>query len=136
MNELVLFFSFSRVTKHILDPDVPSGAIFCHTHRVSYIHFLSKIFLGGAPTSICHFFRPSACRASYLRNRTSPNHNFWYTCVKWWYLQAFLFIFLKFWLFGLLKGQKGLKKGCKRAKNSPKWKIINTFVTRLISGTA
>ena len=52
------------------------------------------IFLGGAPTSICHFFcptgRPSVCpsvhRAPYLRNRTLSDHNFWYAYVKWWYL--------------------------------------------------
>ena len=52
-------------------------------------------FLGGAPTFICHFFRPSACHPPYLRNRTSSNHNFWHTCVKWWFLQVF-FSFLKF----------------------------------------
>ena len=29
--------------------------------------------LGGAPTSICHFFSPSVRRAPYTRNRTSSN---------------------------------------------------------------
>ena len=29
----------------------------------------------------------------YLRNRASCDCVFWYTCVKWWYLQQFLFIF-------------------------------------------
>ena len=29
------------------------------------------------------------CHAPYLRNRTSSDHNFWYTYVKWWCLQAF-----------------------------------------------
>ena len=94
--------------------------------------FSFSSFLGGAPTSICHFFRLSICRAPYLRNRTSSNqaflsffwnfgflgkkwtkmnvnnyichmsylrksmaydHVFWYTCVKWWYLQVFFFFF-------------------------------------------
>ena len=40
----------------------------------------------------------------YLRNRTSYDCDFWYTCVKWWYLQqmfSFLvFIFSKFWFLG------------------------------------
>ena len=59
------------------------------------------------PSSLCH--------TAYLRNRASPDHNFWYTYVKWWYLHAFFFIFSKFCFFGLLGG--------KRAKNSPKWEI-------------
>ena len=29
----------------------------------------------------------------YLRSRTSYNSGFWYTCVKWWYLQQFFSIF-------------------------------------------
>ena len=122
-------------------------------------------FLGGAPTSICHFFRlsvrPSVRRAPYLRNRTSSgymeffcilifwllergvgvkgqkkpkmknndyirhapylrnsvayDHDFWYTCVKWWYLQAFFHfskkfsIFFHFFLIGLLGGSRGRK---------------------------
>ena len=68
--------------------------------------FLFFIF-SWAPTSICHFFHPSVHLSvpctPYLRNRTSSNHNFWYTCVKWWYLGVF-FIFLKFLFFGLLRG--------------------------------
>ena len=59
------------------------------------------IFLGGAPTSICHFccpsirssirlsIHPSLCHALYFRNCTSCDHYFWYTCVKSWYLQIF-----------------------------------------------
>ena len=35
-------------------------------------------------THLCAFFHPSICRAPFLRNCTSSNHNFWYTCVKWW----------------------------------------------------
>ena len=51
-------------------------------------------------------------RTAYLRKCTSCDHNFWYTCVKW-YLQAFFFFFFfKKWFFGLLEGAK---------KNSPKW---------------
>ena len=50
------------------------------------IPFSEFSFLGGTPTSICHFFRPfvrlSVCRAPYLRNRTSSDDNFWYTYVK------------------------------------------------------
>ena len=68
------------------------------------------IFLGRAPTSICHFFRPSVHRAPYPKNRTSSNHSFWYSCVKW-YLQVSFFFFVvsfvvvffwRFWFFGLL----------------------------------
>ena len=38
----------------------------------------------------------------YLKNCTSYNCDFWYTCVKWWYLQQVFFIFSKFWFSGFL----------------------------------
>ena len=54
-------------------------------------------FLGGASASICHFFQPTVHlyirHAPYFWNRTSCDHYFWYTCVKWWYLQAFFHFF-------------------------------------------
>ena len=69
----------------------------------------------------------SVCRASYLRNHTSYDFiiyihhvpylrnsiaydcGFWYTSVKWRYLQL-IFLFFQRW------GKRG-----KRAKNGPKW---------------
>ena len=40
--------------------------------------------------------RPYVCCTPCLRNRTSSNHNVWYTCVKWWYLQEFYSFFWNF----------------------------------------
>ena len=56
----------------------------------------------------------SVHHASYLRNCTSCDHNFWYTCVKWWYHEVFFFIFFFILIFWAVRG--------KRTKNSPKWK--------------
>ena len=45
----------------------------------------------------------------HLRNSIAYDHDFWYTCIKQWYLQVFLFVFSKFWfsrLLGDVKGQK------------------------------
>ena len=61
--------------------------------------------------------RPCVRRAPYFRNRNSCDYNFWYTCIKWWYLQDFFFFFFNFDFSGW--------KGSKRAKNSPKWKNNN-----------
>ena len=36
-----------------------------------------------------------SCLTSYLRNCTSYDCGFWYTCVKWWYLQQFFSFFQK-----------------------------------------
>ena len=48
--------------------------------RLNFIsHDVLFLFLGGAPTSLCH------C--------TSSDHNFWDTYVKWLYLQAFFSFF-------------------------------------------
>ena len=46
----------------------------------------------------------------YLKNSTAYDHDFWYTCVKWWYLQAF-FSFFKILIFGVVSGGKGQKIG-------------------------
>ena len=59
-------------------------------------------------------------RIPYLMNHTSFNHNVWYACRKWWYLQVLFFIyffFFRFWFFGLLLGWKG-KKQPKMKNNS------------------
>ena len=54
--------------------------------------------------------RPSVHRAPYLRNCTSFNHNFWYTCVKWWYLRAFFSFFIfEIFIFWAVMGVKGQK---------------------------
>ena len=45
----------------------------------------------------------------YLRNSIAYDHDFWYTCVKWWYLQVVVFQFLKILLFGVVRGVKGQK---------------------------
>ena len=46
------------------------------------------------------------CWAPYLRNQASSDHNFWYTRVKWWYLQVFFPFFLIF-IFQFVSGVKG-----------------------------
>ena len=85
---------------------------------------------GRAPTSIYVTF--SVCpsvplsyssvhlsvhHAPCLRNCTSSDHKFWYTRVKWWYLQAFFsFFFFLILIFWDVRGGEGGK----RAKNSSK----------------
>ena len=45
------------------------------------------------------------CHATYLRNNIVYDHGFWYTCVKWWYVQGFFYILI-FWAVMWVKGQK------------------------------
>ena len=83
--------------------------------------------MGHPPLCVTFSIHLSVHRAPFLRNRTSSNHNFWYTCVKWRYLLVF---FSFFWNFDFL--------GCwgvKRQKIAQKWKLTMTSVTRHISGT-
>ena len=107
------------------------------------VQIWEKMFLGGAPTPISHFFCLSICLSiqctPYLKNITSSDHNFWYAFVKWWYLQLF-FSFFSFGYFsfrwgGGRGGEAGRGRGCKRTKNSLQWKIIIISVMRHISGT-
>ena len=61
----------------------------------------------------------------HISRKVAYNHDFWYTCVKWWYLQEFFFFFhFFFWNFHF-----SICLECKRAKNSPKWKITITSVS-------
>ena len=61
----------------------------------------------------------------YLRNSVAHDHDLWYTCAKWWYLQAFFSFLWNFHFWGKLWG--------KRAKNSPKWKITIIHLSRAMS---
>ena len=40
-------------------------------------------------------WRKEVCLIPYLRNSTSYDFRFWYTCVKWLYLQQFFFSFFQ-----------------------------------------
>ena len=79
--------------------------------------FNTQLFLGGASTSVYYFFHLSICRTSYLRNPLSSDHDFWHTCVKWWYPAGVFFHFLKILIFWAVRG--GGTWG-KRAKNGLK----------------
>ena len=48
------------------------------------------------------------CHAPYLRNSIAYDHEFWYTCVKWWYLVLF-FDFFDIFIFLAVRGVKGQK---------------------------
>ena len=52
------------------------------------------------PFSVCPSVCPSIRRAPYLRNHTSSDNHFLYTCVKWWYLQVLFSFFLYFYFSG------------------------------------
>ena len=71
------------------------------------------------------------CHELYLRNSKAYDHDFWYTFVKWWYLQVLyffyflyfiIFFFLLFSFFGLVGGgavgDKRTKNGLILQKNS------------------
>ena len=49
---------------------------------------------------------------AYLRNSIAFDHDFWYTRVKWWYLQVF-FNFLKILIFRVKSGVKWQKIVCR-----------------------
>ena len=70
-----------------------------------------------------NYIRHALC----LRNSIAYGHDFWYTCVKWWYLRVFFSLFWNFHFSGCVEGKK--------TKNSPKWKTAITSLTHHISGT-
>ena len=73
--------------------------VFVSKSEISFSYFQ----LGHSPLyvtfSVCPSVGPSVFHTSYLRNCTSYDHNFWYTCVKWWNLKCFFWFFKKidFW---------------------------------------
>ena len=76
-------------------------------HTFVFLIFFFGFVFRWAPTSI----------APYLRNRTSSNHNFLYTCVKWSYIQPF-FHFFEILIFWVVMGVKGQKIAQPKIKNN------------------
>ena len=63
----------------------------------------------------------------YLRNSIAYDNDFWYTCVKWWYLQGLFSVFQNFDFLPPIKGQKMVqndKKFCLLHSISEKAYII------------
>ena len=84
----------------------PAHAIACLSWKASNKH----VFRWGTHLYMSLFLpvHPSICCAPYLRKHTSCDHNFWYTCVKWWNIQVF-FHFYKILIFRVISGVKGNK---------------------------
>ena len=61
-----------------------------------------RTYLGWAPTWAIRL----TCLTLYHRNHASYDCGFWYTCLKWSYLQQFFFVFSKFWFVWFLGGGK------------------------------
>ena len=51
------------------------------------------------------------CHMAYFRKSIAYDYDFWYTCVKWWYLPGnfFSFFFFEIFIFQAVKGVKGEK---------------------------
>ena len=62
------------------------------------------------------------CHLPYLRNIIAYDHYFWYTYVKWWYLQVFFSLFFFFVYFLIfcsgVKGQKIVQNNKKKQLHS------------------
>ena len=64
-------------------------AILQWTNTASVFRWGTQLYM-----SLFLLFHLSIHCALYLRNCTSCDHSFWYTCVKWWYLQLIFPFFL------------------------------------------
>ena len=97
-----------------------------------YCRFYHFLFLGGAPTSICHFFCLSICPSvcpSITHHISGTVHHLimiFGTHVSNDDISRCSFHFFKIMIFGCVRGGK-------REKNSPNWKIEITSFTRRIS---
>ena len=67
------------------------------TYTVFFFHYFKILILwvvmGWKGKKWTKMTKNSVCLTPYHRNRTSYDCGFWYTCVKWWYLQQFVFHF-------------------------------------------
>ena len=84
---------------------ITSPGIFFHFFKI--LMFL--VVKGVKWQKIAQNDKKSVCLTPYLKNCTLYDCGFWYTCVKWWYLQQFFHIFSKFWFIGFLGGGGRLK---------------------------
>ena len=65
-------------------------------------NYVLKVFMWGTHLDMSFF----STIPVYLRNLTSSGHNFWCTCVKWWYLQI-LFSFYLILIFWTVRRENG-----------------------------
>ena len=63
-----------------------------------YAMTLSVSFRWSTHLHMSFFLFVCLCHTQYLWNCTSSDHNFWYLCVIWWYLQEFFSFFQNFFL--------------------------------------
>ena len=123
--------------------NIPSIRITLNLHcqmlsRISYIHtFPYHYFYVGYPPlyntfSVCLSVCLSVSRAQYPWNCTSSDHKFWYTCVKWWFLQArSLFSVSKILIFCTIR-LRGGGRGVLVEQKQPKMKN-NNYIRHAIS---
>ena len=64
------------------------------------------------------------CHALYLRNSAACDHDFWYICVKWWFLQEFFSFCEKLDFLSCYLGKKA-----KMAQNDKKF-CLSRFISR------
>ena len=112
-----LYFTFS-VHSYVHGAPYLRNHISCdHNFRYTFVkwwyfllfHLFNLGFLSIKEQKIVqNEWKIKVCHVQYLRNSMAYDHDFWCKYVKWKYLQIFIFIFSKFWFFGLLwvTGQK------------------------------
>ena len=96
---------------HLCKIMIPPGfALFCLFFFVFFLIYFFEISIfranrrGGKRVKIAQNENNNYIRlAPHLWNSIADDHDFWYPCVRWWYLQSF-FSFLIFSFFGLLGG--------------------------------
>ena len=109
-----IFFLINPFLKYQIEKLCLIFLIFNFFQKLFCFEVKKALFLGGAPTSICLFFRPSICHLLYLRNRTSYGHDFWHAYVKRYNISRCFLHFLKILIFWV-------KKWGKRAKMDQNW---------------
>ena len=101
----------------------------CHKD-IKCMKLFSHTFLGGAPTSICHFFHLSVCLSVSPSTMHYISRTAHCVIIVFGVHMCKMIISPDVFFFFSLK-----KKKSKRAKNSRKWKIKITSVMCCISGT-
>ena len=89
---------FSRTVHHlivIVSRSMENDDICRHSFQFFKILIFQNV-AGLKEQKIAHDKNNYIHHTPYLRNRTSYDHNFWYTYVKWWYLQAYFSFFQNF----------------------------------------
>ena len=129
----IFFWAPIAVNHYLIEPGYVLDLCKMMTSRDAFFIFLkfwfSWLLRGKNSKTWSKMTKNYVCLTSYLGNCTSYNCGFWYTCIKWWYLQHFFSFFQNTDISGFYEGM--VKEGQKMTHNF-QFQPVTLYISRTV----